>query len=110
MNVRCGACRTEFEVAGPGRHACPSCGSVNVVREQAAASSSTVGGYPAAPGVDPGAAPPPPPPLPPSPPPPKIACSECGFEFYVGQIAMATCPNCEAEVETGLESVEDTGE
>ena len=112
MNVRCGACRTQFEVSGPGRHSCPSCGSVNVVREQAAPNSPTVGGYQAAPGVDPGAIspPPPPPPPPPSPPPPKIACSECGFEFYVGQIAMATCPNCEAEVKTGLEVAEDDAE
>ena len=111
MNVRCGACRTEFEVAGPGRHACPSCGSVNVVREQTAAAPSTVGGYQAAPGVDSGLAPPlPPPPPPSSPPPPKIACTECGFEFFVGNIAMATCPNCEAEVETGLEVVESNGE
>ena len=113
MNVRCGSCRTQFEVAGPGRHACPSCGSVNVVREQAPPSSPTVAGYQTAPGVDPGVAaqpPPPPPPPPPAPPPPRIACSECGFEFYVGQIALATCPNCESEVETGLQPAEDNSE
>jgi predicted Zn-ribbon and HTH transcriptional regulator len=34
---------------------------------------------------------------------PKIECPECGFGFFIGQIAVATCPNCEAEVETGIE-------
>ncbi len=108
MRVRCGACRTQFEVAGPGRFACPVCGSVNVVRNGAGApegAPSTVGGYPAAPGVGVPGAPPPPTPPPPPPPPvlPKITCPECGFEFIVGEIAVATCPMCTAEVPTGLE-------
>lgn len=114
MNVRCGSCRNQFEVAGPGRYACPACGSVNVVREQTADGPSTVGGYQAAPGVAQDGPPPQPPlstpPPPPSPPPPKINCPECDFEFFVGQIAVATCPNCEAEVETGVEAPEDDGE
>ncbi len=107
MKVRCGACRNQFEVAGPGRYPCPSCGSVNAVREQAGDGPSTVGGYQAAPGV---AQDTPPPPPPPSPPPPKINCPECDFEFYIGEIAVATCPNCEAEVETGVEVPEDEAE
>jgi LSD1 subclass zinc finger protein len=100
MRVRCGACRTQFEVPGAGRFACPVCGSVNVVRDAAGADApSTIGGYPAAtgmPGQTPGA-PPPPPSL------PRIECPECGFSFVVGPIATATCPMCSAEVPTGYE-------
>jgi DNA-directed RNA polymerase subunit RPC12/RpoP len=108
MRVRCGACRTQFEVAGPGRFACPVCGSVNVVRNGAGGpeAAQSLGGYPAAPGAGmPGEAPPPPP----TPPPvlPKIKCPECGFEFIVGEIAVATCPMCSAEVPTGFEEEEE---
>jgi len=103
MRVRCGACRTQFEVAGPGRYACPVCGSVNVVRNGAQAPSN-VGGYPAAPGASgegiaqPGAPPPPPPEkkL------PKVDCPECGFNFIVGEVETAICPMCGAEVKTGM--------
>ncbi len=103
MIVRCGACRTQFEVAGAGRFACPACGSVNMVRNQAGAGPATVGGYPAAPGAagpEPTApsAPPPPPPDRPS---PRISCPECAFTFIVGEINLATCPNCGNEVDTG---------
>jgi LSD1 subclass zinc finger protein len=98
MMVRCGACRNQFEVPGAGRFACPVCGSVNVVREQAAGAPSTMGGYPTAPGVG---GPPPPPPPPATPPSTRISCPECAFNFIVGQIAVATCPNCGAEVRTG---------
>lgn len=96
MIVRCGSCRTEFDVPGPGRFSCPVCGSVNMVR--------------AAPGAGPGAppppggglaTPPPPPPARPDPPSPKLTCPECGFSFIVGAIELATCPNCAAEVPTG---------
>ena len=60
MRVRCGACRTQFEVPGAGRYACPVCGSVNAVRDTndgepgAAESGGSVGGYPTAPGVSSG--------------------------------------------------------
>lgn len=104
MMVRCGACRNQFEVPGPGRFACPVCGSVNVVREQAGG-PNTVGGYPAAPGV--GGPPPPPPPPPVNRPSPRIDCPDCSFSFIVGDIAVATCPNCGAEVKTGRGSVEE---
>ena len=106
MKVRCGSCRTQFEVPGAGRFACPVCGSVNAVREPANQEQPPpdVGGYPAAPGVAPPGAPPAPPPPPePDAPMPKIACPECGFTFIVGMIATATCPNCTAEVETGID-------
>ena len=49
MMVRCGACRTQFEVPGPGRFSCPNCGSVNVVREAAGGAPSEMGGYPTPP-------------------------------------------------------------
>ncbi|MGH8871707.1 MAG: hypothetical protein ACRDWS_07025 [Acidimicrobiia bacterium] len=99
MMVRCGACRTQFEVPGAGRFTCPVCGSVNVVREQPGATPPTMGGYPTAPGVVPdNQAPPPPPPNAPA---PRIQCPECDFNFIVGEIAVATCPNCGAEVRTG---------
>ncbi len=101
MMVRCGACRTQFDVPGPGRFACPVCGSVNVVREQSAsATPPPMGGYPTAPGA--GGQPPPAPPPPPSAPSPRSPWPECGFTFIVGDIAVATCPNCGSEVKTGL--------
>lgn len=96
MIVRCGACRTQFEVAGAGRFACPSCGSVNVVRDQTATGPASAGAYPTAPGV---------PPTPPAPQPdrpsPRINCPDCAFTFIVGDIPVATCPNCGNEVQTG---------
>ncbi len=105
MMVRCGACRTQFEVPGAGRFACPVCGSVNVVREQTGGAPSTMGGYPTAPGAAGG--PPPPPPPAPNVPAPRIACPECSFSFIVGDIAVATCPNCGADVRTGRGSAEE---
>jgi predicted RNA-binding Zn-ribbon protein involved in translation (DUF1610 family) len=96
MIVRCGACRTQFEVAGAGRFSCPSCGSVNVVRNQTATGPASAGAYPTAPGAP--VAPAPPPPDRPS---PRINCPECAFTFIVGDIAVATCPNCGTEVQTG---------
>ena len=98
MMVRCGACRTQFEVPGPGRFSCPNCGSVNVVRD-ATGAPSEMGGYPTAPGAAPDAGSPPPPP--PPAPLPRIQCPECDFTFIVGDIVVATCPNCGAEVRTG---------
>jgi predicted RNA-binding Zn-ribbon protein involved in translation (DUF1610 family) len=91
--VRCGSCRTEFDVPGPGRFSCPACGSVNMVRAAGGAPPQGAGG-----GL---VTPPPPPPPRPEAPSPKLACPECGFSFIVGQIETATCPNCAAEVPTG---------
>ncbi len=108
MMVRCGACRTQFEVAGAGRFACPVCESVNVVRDPSGAAPD-LGGYPAAPNVVAGGSPQPPPPPPPpaNTPLPRITCPECAFTFIVGDIAVAICPNCEAEVTTGRGDVEE---
>jgi Zn finger protein HypA/HybF involved in hydrogenase expression len=103
MRVRCGSCRTEFEVAGAGRYACPVCGSVNVVREAAGQATQEMGGYPSAPGVAGDPTMPPPPPPPPAPM-PKIMCPECDFTFVVGLVDKVTCPMCSAEVDTGIET------
>lgn len=106
MMVRCGACRSQFDAPGPGRYACPSCGSVNMIREQAPPPQQPAGGaggYPVAPGV----APTPPPPLPPERTVPKIECPECGYSFHVGQVAKVICPMCSEEVVTGLVDVDE---
>ncbi len=95
MIVRCGACHTQFEVPGPGKFSCPACGSVNAVR----AAGARPGPGQAA-GAPPGYTSPPPPPRP-EPPSPRVQCPECEFRFIVGDIAVATCPNCGAEVPTG---------
>jgi Zn finger protein HypA/HybF involved in hydrogenase expression len=96
VRVRCGSCRSEVEIPGPGRFNCPSCGSPNEVRDPAAGSPA---GMPPGGGL---ATPPTPPPAPPpEPPSPKIACGECEFSFIVGDIDLATCPNCGAEVAVG---------
>lgn len=108
MRVRCGACRTQFEVSGPGRFACPVCGSINVVRNAAGAvpeqqqGNQTVGGYQTVPGVaTSGVAQPPPPPK--EEPMPRIDCPDCGFNFIVGKVSKVSCPNCGVEVATGIE-------
>jgi Zn finger protein HypA/HybF involved in hydrogenase expression len=101
MMVRCGACRSSFDVPGPGRHACPACGATNQVGgaapgmggpAPAAAGSPLAGGAPI----------PAPPPITTS----KVACPECSFSFIVGEVDMAVCPNCGAEVQTGVEAGE----
>jgi LSD1 subclass zinc finger protein len=105
MMVRCGACRNQFDVPGAGRFACPVCGSVNVVREAAGGAPSNMGGYPTAPGVA-GAAPPPAP-APVDRPSPRIECPNCAFSFIVGDIVVATCPNCGSQVNTATGSLEE---
>lgn len=100
MIVRCGACRGQFDVPGPGRFSCPACGSVNNV-------SAAPGAAPPPPGAGvpgmPGAAPQQQRPPRPDPPSPRITCPECEFGFIVGEIETASCPNCGNEVETGWE-------
>lgn len=93
MIVRCGRCGGQFDVSGPGRYACPACGTANQV---------TAGG---APGMDvpPGAMTPPPPPAETGPPPGRVECPECGHAFFVGPVAVAPCPNCRTPIETGIE-------
>ena len=93
MMVRCGSCRNQFDVPGPGRFTCPVCGSVNSVRAAAGAG----------PTPGPAASPLPPPPRAPDPPSPRITCAECDFTFIVGPVSEAKCPNCGAMVPTSLE-------
>lgn len=82
MIVRCGRCQTGFEVPGPGRYPCPSCGTANDVRPN---SDDAAGGG--------GLVAPPPPPAPEAPS-PRIECPGCGFSFIVGSVSEAPCPNC----------------
>ena len=106
MRARCGRCQTEVEVSGPGRFNCPTCGSLNEVRGPAGDPMGAPGSPPPGampPGaMPPGAMPPeggvPPPPPPPDPPSEKTHCPECDFSFIVGDISVAVCPMCGAEV------------
>ncbi|MFA5891501.1 MAG: hypothetical protein WDA27_11230 [Actinomycetota bacterium] len=96
MIVRCGRCRIELEVAGPGEFACPACGTRNMVG----------GTAPQGPALD----------LPdlgrttPASPPEQTpgvrwtACPQCSYRFAVGEVASVTCPACSA----GL-SIDDQG-
>lgn len=87
MIVRCGRCRSQFEVPGAGRHVCPACGTANDVRAEPAMVPRS------APAPDPG------------PPSPRVVCSACGFSFIVGAVAVAPCPNCgNAVTVPGVES------
>lgn len=96
MKVRCGACRTEFDATTEGRHACPTCGAVNQVTSMPPAQESAV---PPPMMAQPGSAPPPAATETPSPSIlAKVVCDQCSFEFVVGDIEVATCPNCSAEV------------
>ena len=75
---------------GPGRYACPACGTTNEVRGAA----GPAGGM--GPGGMPPAGPEPPPPLPPERPSARVRCGdeECGFSFIVGEVSEAPCPMC----------------
>lgn len=83
MIVKCGRCGQGFEVPGPGRHACPACGTVNEVKNAARP-----------------VVPPPPPPMPQTPS-PRVSCPVCGFSFIVGTVEVAPCPNCGNPVAVG---------
>src|SRR5690606_14191325 len=99
---RCRACRTQFEVAGAGRFACPVCGSVNVVRG-ASPQDKEMGVYPTAGGM--ATEQPQPHPAPVLPP---FHCPARELRLVVARIAVAACPNCNAEVPTGQETEETT--
>lgn len=106
MLVRCGRCRAELEISGPGEFVCPSCGTRNVARGGAGGGGDpyAIGGRPGAPGLTvPGGAP-----LPPSNSPPTdvnwATCPSCSFRFAMGEVDQVTCPNCRAQLsrdETG---------
>jgi len=103
--VRCGACRTQFDVPGEGRFACPVCGSVNMVRSRPGAAGP--GGAPPPGSMPPTGAPGQGDPAVTEGPSPRIQCPECGFSFIVGDIAVAICPMCSAEVPTGRSEPEE---
>ncbi|MBI4728600.1 MAG: hypothetical protein HY775_03755 [Acidobacteria bacterium] len=89
MLVRCGRCRAELEVSGPGEFACPSCGTRNAVR---GAGPRDVGGL-----TVPGGMPPPAPR-----PDPSIrwaSCPACSWRFAIGEVPEVTCPSCRAHLE-----------
>lgn len=84
--AKCGRCGATVEVLGAGRFQCPVCGTTNQI---------------------PGALDPEPPsgietadaPAPrDEAPSPRTRCPACSFEFIVGDIDSAVCPNCREEV------------
>ena len=98
MKIRCGACRTEFDVSSAGRHSCPACGAVNQVAEGAPPSPQPQPPQQAPSPLQQQPGEPVPSPAPEPAPLPKVSCPECSFEFVVGDIEVASCPNCAAEV------------
>ena len=98
MRARCGRCGSGFEVMGPGRYACPACGTTNEVRGAAGPAGGMGPG-----GMPPAGPEPPPPPLPPERPSARVRCGdeECGFSFIVGEVSEAPCPMCGKTVAVG---------
>jgi predicted RNA-binding Zn-ribbon protein involved in translation (DUF1610 family) len=97
--VRCGRCRAELDVSGPGEFLCPSCGTRNVVR--GASGADPLAGAPGGPGLTlPGGGPAPPARLDgPSVDIDWMRCQTCSFRFAIGSVEKVTCPNCGAELE-----------
>lgn len=110
MLVRCGRCRVELEIAGPGEFACPNCGTRNVVRGGGAGADpfgvpdlgapnpsqglgGSLGGL-AGVGTPP----------PPSEPPAGIewvVCPSCSYRFAVGEVDAVDCPTCGHSITVG---------
>lgn len=83
MLARCGRCGATVEVSGEGRFQCPSCGTTNQV-------SAPPEATPSPPDVAP---------IPkPEQPAERLRCPACSFEFIVGEVTAAICPNCREEV------------
>jgi DNA-directed RNA polymerase subunit RPC12/RpoP len=93
MRARCGRCGVEVEIPGPGTFVCPACGTQNQVRApegtgpgpgtDTAPGGLTVPSRPGSAGENTTK---------------RVTCGECSFSFAVGDIEVATCPNCRAEV------------
>jgi len=83
MIARCGRCGATIEVSGAGRFQCPACGTTNQV-SPAASEPPTVSEVL--------------PPVDPAPPAARVRCPGCDFEFIVGEVDSAICPNCREEV------------
>jgi len=106
MIVRCGRCRAELEVSGPGEFICPACGTRNAVRGAGSPAGADPYGFGAsASGLTvPGGVPPPSPQQPPMAPSPGVnweTCPTCRFRFASGEVSTLTCPNCRTELERG---------
>ncbi|MFQ5516270.1 MAG: hypothetical protein ACE5E8_01735 [Acidimicrobiia bacterium] len=85
MRVNCGRCHTEFVVQGPGEYACPACGTTNRVGATPAAGEGLYTGSAASSAPRDAVS-------------PRMRCNQCEFEFIVGEIEVAVCPNCGSEV------------
>lgn len=93
MIVRCGNCRVELEVAGPGEFLCPSCGTRNMVRGAPATSPFGVPDLSGVPGA--GAASPPSAPVSEA---RWVVCPSCRYRFAVGEVEEVVCPACSAKL------------
>jgi DNA-directed RNA polymerase subunit RPC12/RpoP len=101
MIVRCGRCRSELEISGPGEFVCPACGTRNMARGGSRATDPfSLGGAAAGPAAGLGLTVPGGAPVPPSNAPQADIrwgkCPACGFRFAMGEIESVTCPNCRA--------------
>lgn len=103
--MRCGRCRAELDIQGPGEFVCPACGTRNVARG-GNASDPLAAGMTGSGLTVPGGAPAPRPPA--TQPPSDVrwgACPSCGYRFAMGEVDEVTCPNCRAQLvrdETGV--------
>lgn len=105
MIVRCGRCRSELQVPGPGEFVCPACGTRNAVRDPggggAPAGAGDLGGLTIPGGMPPASGPPPGPD-------PSVRwaeCPSCSYRFAMGEVERVRCPNCEAEAEVTPEGL-----
>jgi predicted RNA-binding Zn-ribbon protein involved in translation (DUF1610 family) len=104
MIVRCGRCRSELEIPGPGEFVCPACGTRNVARGAAGAPGAyPLGGTPG-PGLTvPGGVPAPSRPAGPEPEVNWATCPSCAFRFAIGEVERVTCPNCRVSLDRSPE-------
>lgn len=98
MLVRCGRCRAELEVSGPGEFVCPACGTRNAVRGTGAPGANPFGlpdiGGPPSPFSSP-----PPAPSEPAPGVSWVVCPSCSYRFAVGEVQQVACPVCATTIE-----------
>ena len=99
--VRCGRCRSELEIPGPGEFVCPACGTRNVARGGVAPDPYSISG--AAPASASGLTVPGGGPAPVAPPEPPTdihwgTCPACRYKFATGEVEAVTCPNCRASL------------
>lgn len=105
MLVRCGRCRAELDVSGPGEFVCPACGTRNAVRGQPAGDPFGLPDLGSATGSSP-FAPPTPPPSQPAPGVTWVSCPRCSYRFAVGEVQQVDCPACSAALRVAGERAE----